>query len=177
MMRFRVLTLTVLVMVCAIRLHASSEPSDPRIVISGGHDSAGQLACMFTCVGLDFSFMADGSGGGIFSFTNNSGQNWTSLEIEAPFPTGDIISCGGSSFATCVVMPQSGDFIIIEFYGGGGILQNQSFTIDLGTSGWLPNGEFQAFANVPESSTLAFCLVGLAPLLRRQRHRFLRRDR
>jgi hypothetical protein len=24
---------------------------------------------------------------------------------------------------------------------------------------------------------LAFCLVGLAPLLRRQRHRFLRRDR
>jgi hypothetical protein len=177
MMRFRVLTLAVLVMACAVCLHADSQPSDPRIVISGGHDSADSLACMFTCVGSDFTFMADGSGGGMFSFTNNSGHDWTSLAIEAPFPTGDIVTCGGSSFAHCVVMPQSGDFIIIDFYGGGGIMANESFTIDLGNSGWQPNGEFQAFANVPEPSTLALSLVGLTPLLRRRRHRFGMRDR
>ena len=174
MMRFRVLILMVLVMVCAARLHASPQPNDPRIIISGGHDGLGPCTSI---TDLDFTFMANSSGGGAFCFTNNSSEDWTSLEIEAPSPTGDIITCGGSSFSHCVVMPPSGDFTIIDFSGGSGILISESFTVDLGTSGWTPDGEFGAFANVPEPSTLAFCLVGLAPLLRRQRHRFLRRDR
>jgi hypothetical protein len=133
---------------------------------------------MFTCVGLDFTFMADGSGGGMFSFTNDSDQNWTSLEIEAPFPPGNIITCGGSSFAVCVILPHpEANFVIIDFSGGGGILNGQNFTIDLGNAGWPANGEFRAFANIPEPSTLVLSLVGLAPLLRRRLHRFGMRDR
>ena len=178
MMRFRVLTLTVLVMTCVLRLQADPQPNDPRIIISGGHDSAGEPGCMFTCVGLDFTFMADGSGGGMFSFTNDSDQNWTSLEIEAPFPPGNIITCGGSSFAVCVILPHpEANFVIIDFSGGGGILNGQNFTIDLGNAGWPANGEFRAFANIPEPSTLVLSLVGLAPLLRRRLHRFGMRDR
>ena len=174
-MRFRVLILTVLVMTCVVRLHASPQPSDndPRLIINGGHEPIGSSAP----VGLDFSFMADASGGGLFSFMNTSGQNWTFLEIEAPSPNPSyVITCGGTSFATCVVLPQPGDFTIIDFSGGGGILNGQGFTIDLGSSGWPPNGVFHAFAN-PEPGTLGLCLIGLAPLLARRLNQFGAKNR
>lgn len=165
MMRFRVLTLTVLVMACAAQLQAGPQPADPRLIMNGGHDLTG---CTPTLVGDDFSFMADGAGGGQLCFTNNSGQDWTFLQVEAPSPNpSDVITCGGTSFEHCVVLPQPGDFTIIDFFGGVGILPNFSFTIDLGTSGWPPDGVFHASAN-PEPSTLALYLVGLAPLLVRR---------
>lgn len=166
-MRIRLLILSVLIFTCVVRLSASPQPTDtdPRVIINGGHDSLG----LSTPVGLDFSFMADDSGGGFFSFMNTSGHNWTSLEIEAPSPNPTyVITCGGTSFADCVILPQPGDFTIIDFSGGGGILNGQTFTIDLGSSGWPPDGVFHAFAN-PEPGTLGLCLIGLAPLVRRFR--------
>jgi hypothetical protein len=175
MMRFRVLILTVFVVTCVVQLQASSEPIDPRLIINGGH-FLGPSACAnpFICVGLDFSFMANSSGGGMFTFTNDSGQNWTSLEIETPAPPPSyVITCGGTSFAHCEVLfqPES-DFAIVDFFGGGGILNGDMFTIDLGNSGWTPNGEFHGFANVPEPGTLALSLIGLAPLLARRLNYF-----
>ncbi|MGB8771173.1 MAG: hypothetical protein WCC92_16255 [Candidatus Korobacteraceae bacterium] len=164
MIRFRVVILTVLVMTCALRLHAGPQPSDPRMIVNGGHLTP---VGSDTPVGLDFSFMANSSGGGIFKFTNDSGVDWTSLGIFVSTPPTDMITCGGSSFATCVVLPKPlGDFAFIEFSGGGGILDGQTFTIDL--EGWAPNEQFRAFANVPEPSTLALSLICLTPLLVRR---------
>ena len=101
-------------------------------------------------------------------FTNDSGVNWTSMEVKAPSPDPSyVITCGGTSFATCTILPQSGDFTIIDFSGGGGILNGFTFMIDLGTTGWPADGKFQAFAN-PEPGTLSLSLIGLAPLLSRR---------
>jgi hypothetical protein len=164
MMRFRVLMLTVLIMACVIRMHATAEPIDPRLIMNGGHQSP----CTPTPVGDDFSFMADSMGGGSLCFINDTTQNWTFLEIITPTPEPTyVITCGGTSFTNCVILPQSGDFTIVDFYGGPGILAGNEFFIDLGTSGWPPDGVFQALAN-PEPSTLALSLVGLAPLLVRR---------
>jgi hypothetical protein len=172
MIRFRVLMLTVLVMTCAHWLQASPQSTDPRLIINNGHDSLAPSTCVdpLTCVGLDFSFMANGSGGGVFHFTNDSGQDWTFLEIEAPSPNPSyVITCGGTAFANCVILPQPGDFTIIDFSGGGGIHNGDSFTIDLGSSGWPVHGQFRAIANpVPEPGTLALSVVSLAPLLVRR---------
>jgi hypothetical protein len=174
MMRFRVLILTVLIMTCVVHLQATSQPIDPRLIINGGHFLGPSEP-----VGLDFTFMANSSGGGMFTFTNDSGQNWTSLEIETPPPTPSYaITCGGTSFAHCEVLfqPES-DSAIVDFFGGGGILSGDMFRIDLGNSGWPPNGEFHAFANIPEPGTLALSLIGLAPLLARRFNHFGMRNR
>jgi hypothetical protein len=174
-MRFRVLILTVLVMACVLRLQASPQPNDPRIILNGTHDPLGPFTLI---MGLDFTFMADASGGGMLSFTNDSGEDWTSLEIEAPAPLPtDVITCGGTSFATCTVLFESSGFAIIDFSGGPGILNGENFTIDLGPSGWPPNGQFRAFANVPEPGTLALFIIGLGPLFGAPLYRFGMRDR
>ncbi len=170
-MRFRVLILTVLVLSCVVQLQASPQFGDPRIIVNNNHDPLG--LCTPMPVGNDFSFNANGSGGGQFCFTNDSGDNWTSLEIETRgIPPENTILCGGSAFATCMVQPhEENGFTIIDFSGGGGIANGDDFTIDLGTSGWRPNETFLAFAN-PEPSTLSLFVIGLAPLLvRRVRNR------
>jgi hypothetical protein len=170
MTRFRVLLLTVLVLACVGRMHATAEPIDPRLIMNGGHQSP----CTPTLVGNDFDFSADGMGGGSLCFINDTTQNWTFLEIKTPTPEPTyVITCGGTSFTNCVILPQSGDFTIVDFSGGPGILAGNEFFVDLGTSGWPPNGVFQAFANpVPEPSTLALSLISLAPLLVRRLSRF-----
>jgi hypothetical protein len=165
-MRFRVLTLTVLVLCCVLRLHATPQSDDPRIIINNGHDFSTPLT-------FDFTFIANGSGGGVFDFTNASGFDWTHVEIIAPVAPPPII-CGGTAFTTCLVQLES-DSTIIQFFGGPGIMNGQDFMIDLGSSGWPPFGafEFRAFSTpVPEPSTLSFFAIGLAPLLvRRIRNR------
>jgi hypothetical protein len=176
MKRLRILFLLVLTMMSANRLQASSQPNDPRIIISGGHDSLAPFTSIF---GLTFTFFANGSGGGFLTFTNMSGVDWTYLEVNvpAPMPAGTIM-CGGTAFTTCFVQPQTeGQFATVDFFGGLGILNGHTFTIDLGSSGWTPGftpmGEFQAQANPvgepePEPATLVLFLTGFAPVLVRR---------
>ncbi len=165
-MRFRVLVLTALVMSCALRLQATPQSGDPRLIINNGHDLADPLTVI---MGLEFTFMADASGGGVLDFTNGSGEKWTSLKIETRgTPPENTIICGGTAFATCSVQPQPEDgFTVIDFSGGAGIPNGGDFTIDLGTSGWRPDEQFRAFAN-PEPGTLTLFMIGLTPLLARR---------
>lgn len=146
---------------------ASSSPQlgDPHVII---HDPPG----VYTDVGSSFSFMSDEFGGGAFLFTNDSGITWSTLSIFVPPPSGDgEISCASSQFTNCTVEPGQGGFFATLFFSGGpGIPNGESFSIDLGPSGWTPDATFQAYAN-PEPGTLWLFLIGLGPLLaRRRRH-------
>ncbi len=167
-MGFRVLILTVLFMSCVLRMHASPQPNDPRVIINNGHVPLD--SCIPVAVGNDFSFNADDSGGGQLCFLNNSGEDWHFLEIKTrETPPENTILCGGTAFASCLVQPhQEGGFTVIDFSGGPGISSGQDFTIDLGPSGWRRDEQFLAFAN-PEPGTLSLFAIGLAPLLRRMR--------
>jgi hypothetical protein len=165
-MRFRVLLLTAIALACVAQLQAGPLPAvDPRLIINNTHVPVSSCTTLTT---LTFSFMANPSGGGLFCFTNDSTETWTSLAIDTPsFNPTDVITCGGDTFETCMVLLQPGNFAIIDFSGGSGIGIGDSFTIDLGHSGWPPMGEFDATAN-PEPSTLALACAGLVPLLWRR---------
>jgi hypothetical protein len=166
MMRFRALLLASLVLACVAQLQAGPQPAaDPRLIVNNTHVPVSSCTTLTT---LTFDFMANPSGGGLFCFTNDSPEAWTSLGIDTPsFDPLDVITCGGTTFETCVILRQPGGFAVIDFSGGPGIGIGDSFTIDLGASGWPPNGEFHAVAN-PEPSSLALSLAGLVPLLGRR---------
>jgi hypothetical protein len=166
MIRFRGLLLTAMVLACVAQVQAGPQPAvDPRLIVNNTHVPVSSCTTLTT---LSFDFMANPSGGGMFCFTNDSTEAWTFLEFDTPvFDPTDVITCGGTSFATCAVLRQPGDFAIIDFSGGAGIGIGDSFTIDLGASGWPPNGEFHGVAN-PEPSSLALCCAGLVPLLGRR---------
>jgi hypothetical protein len=169
MIRLRVLLLTAIVLAFVAQLQAGPQPAvDPRLIVNNTHVPVSSCTSLTM---LSFDFMANPSGGGMFCFTNDSTEAWTFFEIDTPaFDPTDVITCGGTSFETCVVLRQPGDFAVIDFSGGPGIGIGDSFTIDLGASGWPPNGEFHAVAN-PEPSSLALSFAGLVPLLgRRIRH-------
>jgi hypothetical protein len=166
MMRFRVLLLTALVLACVAQMQAGPAV-DPRFIVNNTHSLAPVSSCT-SLTTLTFDFMANPSGGGMFCFTNDSTEAWTFLEVDTPsFNPTDVITCGGTTFETCVILRQPGNFAIIDFSGGPGIGIGDSFTIDLGASGWPPNGEFQAVAN-PEPSSLALSFAGLVPILGRR---------
>ena len=166
----RAVLLTALVALYAVRLQA-----DPQVIIN---DPPGPC----TPVGLSFTFISDGAGGGTVCFSNGSGQDWSFLEVNVPMPMPPelIISCGGTAFAVCEVqLVTEGNFATIDFSGGSaGILNGANFTIDLGPSGWTPNATFEAFANepdepepVPEPGTMRLFLIGLPALLGRRMRR------
>ncbi len=165
-MRFRVLLLASLVLACVARVQAGPQPAvDPRLIVNNTHVAVSSCTSLTT---LTFDFMANPAGGGMLCFTNDSTDAWTSLEFETPsFNPTDVVTCGGTTFETCVVLRQPGNFAIIDFSGGPGIGIGDSFTIDLGASGWPPNGEFEAVAN-PEPSSLALFFAGLVPLVGRR---------
>ncbi|MBV9611206.1 MAG: hypothetical protein JO091_01985 [Acidobacteriaceae bacterium] len=50
----------------------------------------------------DFTFGADPNGGGVFSFQNVSGTNWTAMDFIVTEPQGIFINCGpGPFFLVC----------------------------------------------------------------------------
>jgi len=139
---------------------------DPRVHVD---DPTGS----FTPVGLSFAFTSNGSGGGVFSFTNASGVAFTFLEINvaAPMPPGPI-TCGGTAFTNCFQQPLTeGGFATIDFSGGPGIANGMAFRIELGSTGWTPNATFTAFANetnepeqTPEPGMLTLFASGIGAL-------------
>ena len=74
----------------------------------------------------------DNQGGGFFSFTNVSGETFHNLELYVPdLPTSDM-TCSGSAFAFCAIEPgEAGYAGVIDFWGGPGLANNDSFTIDM----------------------------------------------
>src|SRR5262245_14537415 len=80
--------------------------------------------CVEACppgVGLTFTFSADATGGGIVSFTNISGQTWTSLLIttgSTPFfvDPGSIV-CTTNAFVNCVPQNLGGGTTAIYLSG------------------------------------------------------------
>jgi hypothetical protein len=159
---WRAVLLTLLVGFCAAKMQAG-----PRVII---HDPDAPFP---TPVGLTFTFNSDSSGGGILTFTNASGVNWFNLYIFVPPPDPvAAITCGGDTFANCVVLAgQNGYFATIAFTGAPGITNGEIFFADLGSSGWTPNAQFLAEANLPEPSTLLLLAGGIIPILMRKKWR------
>ena len=92
--------------------------SDPKIVIHGvnGGNVANDCGQGCTNVGNTFTFDVPNSGSGTLYFTNESGQNWTSLAlVESGEPAADI-TCVQTLFVNCVVTG-SGDTVEITLSG------------------------------------------------------------
>jgi hypothetical protein len=141
----------------------NSDPPDPTII-----------------TGLSFTFSADAGGGGDFSFVNDSGQNWFSMNVLVNLPGLETITCGPGPFGTCSVTPSEGPDNTFNYdisFGpspAGAIAQDQGFSIDLNDNGltntdpngngdWGPDTTFDATVNsVPEPATSGFCVLALA---------------
>jgi hypothetical protein len=125
-----------------------------------------------------FSFGADANGGGISSFTNDSGQTWTQLDIFFTLPGFETIICQTNLFATCTQTATSGPnavFYDLTLSGPGTFTTNDaidaflSFTINLNNNGsttvdsgsWSPGHDFTATANLPEPAPIALGGLGL----------------
>ena len=157
---WRALLLTAVVTFCAARLQAG-----PHVIIHDPQDA------VINPVGLIFTFDSDSSGGGVLMFTNASGVNWFNLYVFTPPPEPLApISCGGDSFASCVVLPgEFGYFATIAFTGAPGITNGEVFFADLGTTEWTPDAQFLAVANMPEPTTMLLLAGGIIPILARKR--------
>src|SRR5271165_2290474 len=150
----RVALLVVLACATTARLQAS-----PHVII---HDpeGSGTPTLLFA-----FTFSSDINGGGLLTLTNSTGSYWYNMYVFTPAPTPPAsITCGGDSFAFCQVQAgQMGYFSTIVFYGPPGILNGETFYIDLGDNGWAPNAQFEAFENyqvVPEPASLLLFASG-----------------
>lgn len=138
--------------------------------------------------GPTFSFFSDANGGGDFSFANDTGHQWSTLDILVTLPTLTSIPCGSNSFGTCTYSYTSGPngtFNYDIFFGppGEGIPSNgplSLFHIDLndqpnatlditadGTGSWGANTQFNAKIGyaTPEPATWGLCGLALAALL------------
>jgi hypothetical protein len=153
----------------------NSDPPDPILI-----------------TGPTFSFTSDASGGGDFSFTNETGQQWFSLDIFVNLPQSEAVICGPGPFGTCSILTSNGpdDTFNYDISLGpapaGGITQGQNFSIDLNDSGlsntdpagpgsWVPNTQFNAQINgVPEPASFGLCGLALAGVFIFGRRRFRR---
>jgi len=164
---WRSVLLMVLLASCAARLQAT------HLII---HDPLGAS----TPVGMAFTFRSNTAGGGVLMFTNASGVNWFNLYFitPPPQPTQPNITCNGNpDFRACVVLQdQFGGVSNVAFATAGlGIPNGDTFSVDLGNSGWTPDGLFLAKANylpvsyVPEPGTLLLVAGGVIPILARKR--------
>ncbi len=161
-MRFRTSFFTLLMAVAPMALRANptiliKDPPPPAIIVSDA-----------------FTFGADALGGGVFSFTNESGSDWRQLDVTATLPIMTTVTVGSGPFIIDAVhiTPVTGGFFYDVMFGPtatGGILNGATFTINLDTSGSDPNGagdwgknkDFTAAANgAPEPSSYLLLLTG-----------------
>ncbi|HKM86093.1 MAG TPA: PEP-CTERM sorting domain-containing protein [Terriglobales bacterium] len=162
--------------------------NDPQIIIHGvGSGGAGPLACPPSgCVqvGLNFSFKVPPSGSGTLFFTNESGQNWTSLALIEKgnvVPAADI-KCHSYLFQSCTATTLKNGNVEILLSGvkgatnpDKGILNGQSFSINfscVNKSCWPGGLSFSGHANmstVPEPGTIALMITGLGALVSRRK--------
>ncbi len=128
-----------------------------------------------------FAFGANASGGGDFSFQNETGQDWTRLDILVTLPTFQSITCGSIAFVTCTVTtttpPGSSPADYDLIFGpnpSGGIRNGELFSINLnddavvnidpnGTGSWGAGRDFNATANdgAPEPASWTLMALGI----------------
>jgi hypothetical protein len=148
--------------------------NDPRIIINDPTCPSG--ATVITT--QTFTFMSDANGGGFLSFCNNSGTPWLNLSINVIQPPNTTFPndffCESDIWATCI-FTLNGNVLNIFFTDGALPDDGTGFTIDLNSdfpsTGWGPNSEFTATANVPEPGTLSLFLAGVGALVARRRIR------
>lgn len=113
-----------------------------------------------------FTFGADAMGGGVFSFTNESGTDWRQLDVTAILPISTQVTVGPGPFVTDTVSisPVTGGFFYDIRFGPtatGGILNGATFQLNLdnqpstdpsGPGDWGAGKDFSAAANAPEPS-------------------------
>lgn len=136
-----------------VRAHADIDPSiglgDPTCF----GDPPGNI------VSGSLTFSNNSSGGGFFTFCNDTGHTLTSLDIkfiDSPgFSTADII-CSSTAGFSCAKTLDTANNIIELLYTGGSILDDHSFTINLNDSGCIPSGENFCSGGWPASSPIAF---------------------
>jgi len=177
--------------ICAVALllvvgsaMAFADGVDPKVIIRG---VSGNITCPpdgCQAVGLNFSFSTPASGKGTLFFTNESGQNWTSLTLieQGHVVPAEAISCHSQLFANCTAVTLRNGNVAIELSGvkGGnnpdrGIQNGQSFAISfscVGKSCWPGGLQFGGHANassVPEPGTIALMVTGLGALVSRRK--------
>jgi len=162
--------------------------NDPKLIISkvqSGGNSCPPQGC--TGVGSTFTFQTPANGSGTLFFTNESGENWTSLElIEKGEPAADI-SCAAYVFASCTVTTLkngSVEILMSESKGGAlwsntGVPNGGSFSLTfkcVGSSCWPGNLKFGAGADgsnppsvVPEPATISLMVMGMGALVSRRK--------
>ncbi|MBV9084913.1 MAG: hypothetical protein JOZ62_19720, partial [Acidobacteriaceae bacterium] len=133
--------------------------------------------------GPTFTFTANENGGGVFSFSNDTGQAIVRLDFFATLPAGSIISCTPGRLETCTIIAPpnggAGEYLIIlgPALLRGGIANGDMFAINLndngqinqdpnGSGGWFgPDGApvtIHADVNVPEPFSCLLIASGAA---------------
>jgi hypothetical protein len=168
---------------------------DPKVIINGvgGSTPCGVEHHNCTPVGSNFTFTIPKSGSGTLYFTNESGKNWSSLElIEKGVPAQDI-SCSSGLFLSCTTKTLKNGSVEILLSGvrnhGGplngfkGIPNGGSFAINFRcVSGSCWPGGITVTAHggtgaTPEPSTVALIITGAGMMFSRRKYwkaRFLR---
>jgi hypothetical protein len=144
-------------------------PVDPQISV--GDPSAGTALDSGT-----FFFKSDANGGGIFDFTNDSGNVWQTLDFFATLPASDTIACGSTFYRLCdyTSTPAVNGQAIFDIgfeqpLESGGIGPGVSFSIDLNTvadvdrGGWGADNSIEGVANfdLPEPASWFLTAAGL----------------
>ncbi len=127
-----------------------------------------------------FTFGADSSGGGVFSFQNETGVTWFELDILVTLPPSvTAITCGSPAFVVCTPIPphDSVSFWDISFgpNPNGGIPNGDTFSINLnndavvnmdpnGTGDWGADRQFNAIANQDVPEPASWLLMGAGML-------------
>jgi len=156
---------------------------DPQIIIhgAGGNSAVCPVGGCTSINGLTFNLKVPSGGSGTLFFTNNSGQNWTSLAlIETGVPAADI-KCHSSLFGSCAIETlKSGKVeILLQISDANnpntGIKNGQNFAITFAcvkTSCWPGGLGVSGYANgasVPEPGTIALMMTGLGAMISRRK--------
>jgi hypothetical protein len=169
--------LTLLVAIAPLTLQAAK----PTIIVNGDPPD------ITIITNTSFTFGANASGGGDFSFQNETGQDWLQLDVLVTLPdTITQINCGTAltTFGTCTFtskpVPGTSNLAYDITFGPtsrGGISNGELFSINLnndaannpdpnGAGEWGAGNSFDATANdfAPEPASWLLLVFGFAGL-------------